>query len=92
VVTSAEKTLGKLRALLSLGQEINILHLNVGSAMPKSWSVTYSDKPSGRASLGVSSRLGPRGDNGCAAEKSRLAEWHLAWLEKLIKFFGFVPS
>ncbi len=35
----------QVRALPALGQEVNILHLNVGAAMLKAWSVTYSDKP-----------------------------------------------
>ena len=45
VVNWAKSTLEKIRALPALGQDVNILHLNVGAAMLKAWSVTYSDKP-----------------------------------------------
>ena len=45
VVAWAKSTLEKVRALPALGQDVNILHLNVGAAMLKAWSVTYSDKP-----------------------------------------------
>jgi hypothetical protein len=74
VVTSAEKTLGKLRALPSLGQEINILHLNVGSAMPKSWSVTNSDKPDAPA-WAYPADLDLVATAAARRKKSRLAKW-----------------
>ena len=45
VVDWAKATLEKVRALPALGQEVNILHLNVGAAMLKAWDVTYSGKP-----------------------------------------------
>ena len=85
VVNWAKTTLEKIRALPALGQDVNILHLNVGAAMLKAWSVTYSDKPDapGWAYPNDLDLVATT----AAAKKNRL-EWHVAWLEKLIKFFG----
>jgi len=85
VVNWAKATLERIRAMPALGQDVNILHLNVGAAMLKAWSVTYSDKPDAPGwaypdDLDLVATT-------AAAKKSRL-EWHVAWLEKLIKFFG----
>ncbi len=81
----AKATLEKTKALPALGQEVSILHLNVGAAMLKAWSVTYSDKPDapGWAYPNDLDLVATT----AAAKKSRL-EWHVAWLEKPIKFFG----
>jgi len=85
VVNWAKSTLEKIRALPALGQDVNILHLNVGAAMLKAWSVTYSDKPDA-PDWAYPNDLDLVATT-AAAKKSRL-EWHQAWLEKLIKFFG----
>lgn len=85
VVAWAKSTLEKVRALPALGQDVNILHLNVGAAMLKAWSVTYSDKPDA-PEWAYPNDLDLVATT-AAAKKSRL-EWHVAWLEKLIKFFG----
>ena len=88
VVAWATSTLEKVRALPALGQDVNILHLNVGAAMLKAWSVTYSDKPDA-PEWAYPNDLDLVATT-AAAKKSRL-EWHVAWLEKLIKFFGARP-